>query len=192
LSSKRECLHGAHSEHGLLLVSCPSGSVYFAQGTFSNPKLSILQSDFPINASKGVPMSISEGVKLVLSVPDQTVRVVRFAAPDLREQLDDNTVKDGCALLQDLKESVLDAMAPGHTLVLNLGLIERFPTALYRCLLGVREAVLARNARLLLCRVSPEHREIFQLFKGDRLFTIMPTEAQAVAGCVKRPWPDEA
>jgi anti-anti-sigma regulatory factor len=135
-------------------------------------------------------MSIGEDVNLVISIPERTVRVVRFVAPDLREHLDDDAEQKGCALLQDLKESVLDAMAPGNTLVLNLALIERFPTALYRCLLGVREAVLSRNARLLLCRVSPEHREIFQLFRGDRLFTIMPTEAQAVAGCVKPPWPD--
>jgi anti-anti-sigma regulatory factor len=63
--------------------------------------------------------------------------------------------------------------------VLNLGLIEPFPTVFYLLLLKVREEVRARQARLVLCRLSPEHQEIFEILQGSRLFTIAATERQA-------------
>ena len=65
-------------------------------------------------------------------------------------------------------------------MILNFGLVEPFPTAFYRCLLKVREVVAARNARLLLCRLSHEHEEIFRLFKGHQLFRVSTTEGRAI------------
>jgi anti-anti-sigma regulatory factor len=83
---------------------------------------------------------------------------------------------------------VLNGLTAGNTLVLNFGLVEPFPTALYRCLLRVREVVNQRRARLVLCRLSAEHREIFELFKAFRLFQVTGTEAQALrsANCLAK------
>ncbi len=116
------------------------------------------------------------------------VHVVRFLRPDLREQLGEDG--DDCALTRDLRAAVWADLGAGDTLVLNLGLVEPVPTALYSWLLRVREAVLARRARLVLCRLSPEHRELFQLFNGYRVFHVAGTEAQAVrdAGAVPAGW----
>jgi len=105
------------------------------------------------------------------------IRVARFLRPDLREQLDNDG--DGCPLLREL-HGVVDLLKEGETLVVNLGLVEPFPTDFYSCLLRVRQAVLARQARLVLCRLSPEHLEIFELFNARRLFPLMSTESQAI------------
>ena len=106
------------------------------------------------------------------------VHVVRFVRPDLREHLEDDC--DGGPLFRELRDGALGALEEGHTLVLNLGLVEPFPTVFYTWLLRVRKAVLARKARLVLCRLSPEQLEIFQLFNAHRLFQVTQTEAQAV------------
>jgi hypothetical protein len=84
------------------------------------------------------------------------------------------------------RDGVLAGLEPGQTLVPNFGLIEQFPTAFYSWLLKVRELVLARKARLVLCRHSAEQLEISELFRARPLFDIAPTEAQAVrdaGGC---------
>jgi hypothetical protein len=114
---------------------------------------------------------------LVQETAAPRVRVVRFLRPDLREPLDADS--DGCPLLREL-QLVVDLLTEGDTLVVNLGLVELFPTAFYSCLLRLRQAVLARKARLVLCRLSADHLEIFQLFKADRLFHVAATELLAL------------
>lgn len=108
------------------------------------------------------------------------VWVVRFARADLRDQLYDDADVDGTPLFEELTTRVLADLRPGQTVVLNLGLIEQFPTALYRCLLRVRALVAERHARLILCRLSPEHEEIFELFQGHQLFQVTTTESRAI------------
>jgi hypothetical protein len=120
--------------------------------------------------TKGKPLfhvSVSRGVK-----------VVRFARPDLRGQLDGD-VEDS-VLFRQLQDAVLAGLETGDVLVLNFGLVELFPTAFYSCLLLVRREVLAARARLVLCRLSDEHREAFRLFQAERLFDIQGTELQAL------------
>jgi anti-anti-sigma regulatory factor len=117
------------------------------------------------------------GHPIRLAVEDG-VRIVRFTRPDLREQLEGNA--DDCSLYRALYDRVLHRLTEGQTLVLNFALIERFPTAFYSCLLKVRKDVLARRARLVLCRIGPEHLEIFKLFRANRLFDIAGTEGQAL------------
>ena len=107
-------------------------------------------------------------------------RVARFLRPDLREQLYDDEDMSRTGLFQELHRRALIGLRRNETVVLNLGLVEPFPTVFYRFVLKVREVVLAREARLILCRLSAEHREIFEITKGNRLFTIVPTEKQAI------------
>src|SRR5262249_49323667 len=114
------------------------------------------------------------------------VRVVRFLRPDLREPLDSDA--GGCPLFREL-QVVVNLLNEGDTLVVNLGLVELFPTDFYSCLLRVRQAVLARKARLVLCSLSADHLEIFKLFKADRLFHITATEFQALRDAAPAPAP---
>jgi anti-anti-sigma regulatory factor len=125
-------------------------------------------------------MEISLGKCLIVETRTPGVHVVRFAQPDLREQLCDDGDIAACELYLALHEGVLAGLAAGERLVLNFGLVEPFTTAFYRFLLKVREDVRERQAHLVLCRLGPEHREIFELFKGFRLFQVTNTEAQAL------------
>src|SRR5438874_13830865 len=117
---------------------------------------------------------------LIVDSPAAGVYVGRFTRPDLRAQLCDDTDIEESELYRQLEGHILSRLAAGETVVLNLGLVEPFPTKFYRCLLKVREVVNQRRARLVLCRLSAEQREIFELFEAARLFQITPTEAQAV------------
>ena len=71
-------------------------------------------------------------------------------------------------------------------MVVNFGLIDWFPTAFYRLVLKVRENVQGRNARLLLCCLTPNLRECFDLMGGAKIFEIRATEANAVAEAGKK------
>jgi anti-anti-sigma regulatory factor len=108
------------------------------------------------------------------------VRVVRFVRADLRDQLYDDADANASPLFEELFDGALADLREGEAVILNLGLVEPFPTAFYRCLLKVREVVAARRARLLLCRLSPEHEEIFRLFRGSQLFRVTTTEGRAI------------
>src|SRR5262249_62091783 len=118
--------------------------------------------------------------------PSPGVRVARFVRPDLRPELDDPGPITECSLYRELEALALTDLKPGETVVINFGLIDRFPTAFYRLLLKVREAVQARNARLLLCCLTPNVRECFDLMGGGRLFEIRATEANAVSAAGKQ------
>jgi anti-anti-sigma regulatory factor len=122
---------------------------------------------------------VSEGGNLIVETVARGVRVVRFARPDLWEYLYDDADIADCPLFGEFRDAALSDLGEGQTLVLNLGLVEPFPTALYRLLLVARQLVLARKARLVLCRASPEHQELFQLFQAYRLFSVVRTEAEA-------------
>jgi hypothetical protein len=126
---------------------------------------------------------ISRTSNLVQETAAHGVRVVRFLRPDLRQALDGDT--DGCPLWREL-QVVVNLLNEGDTLVINLGLVELFPTDFYCCLLRVRKAVLARKTRLVLCCLNAEHLEIFQLFNAHRLFHVTETELHALreAGAV--------
>jgi anti-anti-sigma regulatory factor len=125
-------------------------------------------------------MAPVKGRNVFVERPRAGVRVVRFVRADLRDQLDDVADAEACPLFQELFAQALADLREGEAVILNFGLVERFPTAFYRCLLKVREVAAARNARLLLCRLSPEHEEIFRLFHGPRLFHVSTTEARAI------------
>ncbi len=123
-------------------------------------------------------MALTKGKFLFLLTRIRGIKVVRFAHIDLCRQLDGDI--DDCALFRELRDRILAGLEAGETVVLNFGLLERFSAAFYSCLLKVRAAVLAVKAHLVLCRLSPEHQELFELFQADRLFHIKDTEAQAL------------
>ena len=124
-------------------------------------------------------MRVSAGGNLIVETAMRGVRVMRFARPDLRQYLDDAADSATTPLFQEIQDAVLSDLPKGWTLVVNLGLIDAINAAFYRCLLDLRTCVQARHGRLVLCGLSPWHQEIFDLFRGPRLFTIVRTEAEA-------------
>jgi anti-anti-sigma regulatory factor len=124
-------------------------------------------------------MRISARGNLIVETAAPGVRVMRFARPDLRQYLDNAADASTSPLFREIQGAVLSDLTEGWTLVVNLGLIDPINAAFYRCLLGIRERVQARRCRLVLCGLSPQLREVFDLFRGPWLFTIVNTEAEA-------------
>lgn len=124
-------------------------------------------------------MELSNGRNLLVECPAAGVWVARFTRPDPRVQLDGTSTED-CDLYKDLDAAVLSRLAPGEALVLNFGLVYWFPTTFYQVLLQLRENVLKKKARLVLCGFTPEAQESVRLFKGDKVFEITHAEEQAV------------
>ena len=117
---------------------------------------------------------------LVVDALPGGVRMVRFTCPDLRDQLYDQADPETCPLFREIFECILAELNEGQSLILNFGLVEQFPTALYRWLLKVRALTAEAGVQLILCRLSPEHKEIFGLFRAFQLFHVTTTEARAV------------
>jgi anti-anti-sigma regulatory factor len=117
---------------------------------------------------------------LIVETAALGVRVMRFVRPDLRKHLYEDGDIAQSPLFREVQHAVLSDLSRGCVLVVNLRVVELFPAALYRCLLLIRQSVLARQGRLVLCGLNPEREEIFSLFQASRLFTFVRTEADAV------------
>jgi anti-anti-sigma regulatory factor len=124
-------------------------------------------------------MRLSARGNLIVETAKRGLQVMRFARPDLRQYLDDAADTATSPLFQEIQNAVLSDLPKGCTLVVNLGLIDTISAAFYRCLLHMRKCVQARHGRLVLCGFTPWHQEIFELFRGPELFSIVGTEAEA-------------
>jgi hypothetical protein len=124
-------------------------------------------------------MRISTGGNLILETVATGVRVMRFARPNLRPYLDDVADSVMSPLFREVEDTVLSGLPRGWTLVINLGLIDAINAAFYRCLLYIRKCVQACGGRLVLCGLTQWHEEVFDLFRGPEVFTIVSTEAEA-------------
>jgi anti-anti-sigma factor len=134
-------------------------------------------------------MDLQSERSIVCDTPTPGVRVVRFVRPDLRPRLYDQEAIAECSLYREVDAAALADLPAGETVVINFGLVDWFPTAFYRLLLKVREAVEARNGRLRLCCFTPNVRECFDLMGGGKVFEIRATEANAVADTRKQDAP---
>jgi hypothetical protein len=123
-------------------------------------------------------MRVSAGGNLIVETVTLGVRVMRFARPDLRQYLYDAADAATSPLFREIHGAVLSDLPRGWTLVVNLGVIEPINAAFYRCLLHLRKCVQARQGKLVLCGLGPLHQEVFDLFRGPDLFTIVRTEAE--------------
>jgi anti-anti-sigma regulatory factor len=124
-------------------------------------------------------MRVSTRGNLIVETVARGVRVMRFTRPDLRQFLDDDGDAQTSQLFCEIQLTVLSDLPNGWTLVVNLALIDPISAAFYRCLLDVRKSMQARRGRLILCGLSPQHQEVFDLFRGPELFTIVASEAEA-------------
>lgn len=127
-------------------------------------------------------MRLNPNASLSVETRAAGVHVVRFSLPGVGFWVEEEDVT--IHLFETLQTAILDQLSPGETLVLNLDRIKPFATPFYRLLLCIRKAVLARQAHLVLCHLSPDLLEIFKVFQAFRLFPITPTEAEAVGQAV--------
>jgi anti-anti-sigma regulatory factor len=125
-------------------------------------------------------MPFAQGRHLAVDSRTVGVKVVRFDGPDLRDQLQDDGATDGCALYREIQSSALANLKPGELLVVNLGPIEVFTPAFLSLLLNVRHVVRQRLARLVLCELREQQRELLQVTKTLPLFTIADNEGEAL------------
>jgi anti-anti-sigma factor len=73
-------------------------------------------------------------------------------------------------------------MAAGErTLVIDLAALDYVSSAGLRSLLVVAKSLKGERGRVVLCRLQDGVREVFRISAFDRIFTIVPSVAQAVA-----------
>jgi len=125
-------------------------------------------------------MILGKHGKLIVENRGPGIRVLRFIHPDLRDQIYDGGDLEHCRLFKDIRASALSYISEGEALIINLGLIEHFPSMLYGVLLKVREIVRNHEGCVIVCSANPRTREILDLFKAGRLFGITASEEQAL------------
>jgi len=125
-------------------------------------------------------MILGKNGKLIVENHGPVVRVLRFIHPDLRDQAYDGGDIERCRLFMDIKTSALGYISEREILIVNLGLIEHFPTVFYSILLKVREILAAHRGGVILCGANARTREILDLFKASKLFAVVKTEEEAL------------
>ena len=65
-------------------------------------------------------------------------------------------------------------------IVLNFGNVEFLSSAALGKLITLNRKVQAVRGKLILCTISKEIREVFEITKLDKLFTILPDEQAAL------------
>lgn len=108
------------------------------------------------------------------------VRVIRFTRPDMWTALYDDADVEVMPLFHEIRKAAMDDLPKGGALVVNMSLVENFPAALYRCLLECRQLLLARPAKFVLCGLNDRNVELFRLLRGERVFAVAATEAEAI------------
>jgi anti-anti-sigma regulatory factor len=124
-------------------------------------------------------MRTSSRGNLIVETLAPGIRAMRFARPDMRQHLDDEGDAATSPLFREIEHAALANLPADGTLVVNLGLVDLIGAAFYRCLLDIRRHLHARHGWLILCGLRPRHQEVFELFRGPEVFTIVSTEVEA-------------
>ncbi|HWE38786.1 MAG TPA: STAS domain-containing protein [Isosphaeraceae bacterium] len=99
------------------------------------------------------------------------VTVVRFLTSRLTSDFD---IEEAAAEIDDL-------VAAGRTkLVLNFGDLRQMSSAALGKLLALRRKLDASKGALRLCHINPDIREVFEITKLVKSFTILPDEQAAL------------
>jgi anti-anti-sigma factor len=118
---------------------------------------------------------------ILVESPSETIRVARFLRPDVREALYDHETIAETALYKELHSSAIAALPKDGTVILNFGLIDWFPTAFYRVLIQALQDARALGGRVVLCCLTENVKEGFEIMGGRKLFEVHSTEARAIA-----------
>jgi hypothetical protein len=125
-------------------------------------------------------MRLSATGNLMVETLGQGIRVMRFERPDLRDQLYDDAQTVDSPLYCEILDVVLSDLPACWTLIVNLNQITPINTAFYRCLLQIRRFLYDQGSRLILCNLSRQHLEVFELFQAFRIFTVVRNETDAL------------
>lgn len=118
---------------------------------------------------------------IICEAPTEKIHVVRFLRPDLRPALYDREPIEETALYQELLRAAIAPLPDHGTLILNLGLVDWFPTTFYQLLIKVHEDVRRKEGEVVLCCLTPYVQEAFDLLGGGKMFETHSTEARAIA-----------
>ncbi|HJZ99552.1 MAG TPA: hypothetical protein VKE70_23740, partial [Candidatus Solibacter sp.] len=118
-------------------------------------------------------MRLSATGNLMVETLAQGIRVMRFERPDLRAYLYDDAETVHSPLYREILDVVLSDLPTDWTLIVNLNQIEPINTTFYRCLLQIRSILYDLGSRLILCNLSRQHLEVFELFQAFRIFTVV-------------------
>src|SRR5262245_23462066 len=105
------------------------------------------------------------------------IHVIRFLRPDLRSALDP-IIGDDNVLYREMIE-LLEGLDSGMRVIINLGLVERFPTSFFQLLMRVRQFILSRDGEIYLCGFRAEILPTVELMGGAKLFHITSAEETA-------------
>ena len=130
-------------------------------------------------------MRMSAIGNVIVETATPTVRVMRFERSDVSPYLYDDAEIVYSPLYREIFGVALRDLPKESTLIVNLKQLKPFGAAFYRCLLQIRHFLRSRNSRLVLCNLSPEHRELFELFAAFRIFTVVRTELDAIRNAVE-------
>jgi len=72
--------------------------------------------------------------------------------------------------------------ASGHGVVLDLAHVPYISSAGLRAILVVAKHLQARQAPFVICELSPNVREVFEISGFDRVLRVAATRAEALAG----------
>ena len=92
------------------------------------------------------------------------------------------TVDQGVQFVRSLKENQIVRTLPREIrkILLNFGNVEFLSSAALGKLITMNRKVQAVRGKLVLCNISKEIREVFEITKLDKLFTILPDEQSAL------------
>jgi hypothetical protein len=118
---------------------------------------------------------------ILFESPADNIRVARFLRPDVRAALYDNEAITETSLYKELHAGAIMGLPSGGTMILNFGLIDWFPTSFYRLLLQAIQDARAVGGQILLCCLTENVKEGFEIMGGRKLFEVFSTEARALA-----------
>jgi anti-anti-sigma factor len=118
---------------------------------------------------------------ILCEAPTDTIRVARFLRPDVRDALYDREAIAETSLYKELHAGAIAEIPHGGTVILNFGLIDWFPTAFYRVLIQAFQDVRTRGGRIVLCCLTENVKEGFEMMGGPKLCSVYTTEARAIA-----------
>ncbi|HEV3385295.1 MAG TPA: STAS domain-containing protein [Gemmata sp.] len=120
---------------------------------------------------------------IIFESATETIRVARFLRPDVREALYDHEAIPETSLYKELHSGAIAGLPKSGTVILNFGLIDWFPTAFYRVLIQALQDARSLGGRVVLCCLTENVKEGFEIMGGRKLFEVHSTEARALAAC---------
>ena len=123
---------------------------------------------------------------ILFETPAESIRVARFLRPDVRDALYDHEAITETSLYKELRAGGIDGLPKGSTLIMNFGLIDWFPTAFYRLLIQAFQDARKLDGRILLCCLTENVKEGFEMMGGPKLLDVYSTEARAIASITKK------